>query len=88
MPKRSYSLEELRLNKIQTEQFLAPQDTMLAGVRARAAPHLMPPALNSSAPALPHAAFAGRSLCLLPAACCLLPAVLASRPPSATHPSH
>lgn len=33
MPKRAYTLEELRLNKIQAEQFLAPQDTTLSGVR-------------------------------------------------------
>lgn len=32
VPKRSYSLQELRLNKIQAEQFLAPKDTTLNGV--------------------------------------------------------
>lgn len=33
MPKRAYSLQELRLNKISPEQFLAPKDTTLSGVR-------------------------------------------------------
>lgn len=33
MPKRAYTLEELRLNKIQTEKFLAPKDTTLSSVR-------------------------------------------------------
>lgn len=33
VPKRAYTLEELRLNKIQPEQFLAPTDTTLSGVR-------------------------------------------------------
>lgn len=30
MPKRSYTLEELRLNKIQPEQLLSPTDTVRA----------------------------------------------------------
>ena len=33
VPKRTYSLEELRLNRIQPEQFLAPADNTLGGVR-------------------------------------------------------
>ncbi len=33
VPKRTYSLAELRLNKIQPEQFLAPSDSTLSGVR-------------------------------------------------------
>ncbi|PRW59629.1 stress regulated isoform 3 [Chlorella sorokiniana] len=33
VPKRAYTLQELRLNKIQPEQFLAPKDTTLSGVR-------------------------------------------------------
>ncbi len=33
VPKRAYSLQELRLNKIQPEQFLAPKDTTLGSVR-------------------------------------------------------
>lgn len=33
VPKRIYTLEELRLNKIQPEQFLAPADNTLSGVR-------------------------------------------------------
>lgn len=33
VPKRTYSLAELRLNKIQPEQFLAPTDSTLSGVR-------------------------------------------------------
>lgn len=33
VPKRAYSLQELRLNKIQPEQFLAPKDTTLSSVR-------------------------------------------------------
>ncbi|KAI3436155.1 hypothetical protein D9Q98_002212 [Chlorella vulgaris] len=33
VPKRTYSLEELRLNKIQPEQLLAPKDSTLSGVR-------------------------------------------------------
>ncbi len=33
MPKRSYTLEELRLNKIQAEQLLSPTDETLSGVR-------------------------------------------------------
>ena len=33
VPKRPYSLEELRLNRIQPEQFLAPSDNTLGGVR-------------------------------------------------------
>lgn len=33
VPKRAYSLEELRLNRIQPEQFLAPKDGTLSGVR-------------------------------------------------------
>ena len=33
VPKRSYTLEELRLNKIQAEQLLSPTDETLSGVR-------------------------------------------------------
>jgi hypothetical protein len=33
VPKRAYTLEELRLNRIQPEQFLAPSDATLSGVR-------------------------------------------------------
>ena len=33
MPKRAYTLEELRLNRIQPQQFLAPTDSTLNGVR-------------------------------------------------------
>eukprot|EP00890_Picochlorum_soloecismus_P001194 jgi/Picsp_1/2075/NSC_05540-R1_stress regulated protein len=33
VPKRSYTLEELRLNKIDTREFLAPEDTTLDGIR-------------------------------------------------------
>ena len=33
IPKRAYSLEELRLNKIEPSQFLAPTDSTLGGVR-------------------------------------------------------
>ncbi len=33
VPKRAYTLEELRLNKIQPERFLAPKDNTLSGVR-------------------------------------------------------
>lgn len=33
IPKRVYTLEELRLNKIETQNFLAPGDTTLNGVR-------------------------------------------------------
>lgn len=33
VPKRAYSLEELRLNRIQPERFLAPRDNTLSGVR-------------------------------------------------------
>lgn len=33
IPKRAYSLEELRLNKIEPRQFLAPTDSTLGGVR-------------------------------------------------------
>lgn len=32
-PKRTYTLAELRLNKIQPEEFLAPTDSTLSGVR-------------------------------------------------------
>lgn len=35
VPKRSYSLEELRLNKIDTRYFLAPEDTTLDDVRTK-----------------------------------------------------
>lgn len=34
IPKRAYSLEELRLNKIEPSQFLAPTDSTLGGVRS------------------------------------------------------
>ncbi|GAB4821711.1 hypothetical protein N2152v2_008757 [Parachlorella kessleri] len=33
VPKRAYTLEELRLNKIQPERFLSPTDNTLSGVR-------------------------------------------------------
>ncbi len=33
VPKRIYTLEELRLNRIDAEQFLSPEDTTLNGVR-------------------------------------------------------
>jgi hypothetical protein len=33
VPKRSYTLEELRLNKIETSGFLSPEDTTLNGIR-------------------------------------------------------
>jgi hypothetical protein len=33
VPKRIYSLEELRLNKIEPEKFLSPTDNTLNGVR-------------------------------------------------------
>ena len=33
VPKRAYTLQELRLNKIQPEQLLAPTDSTLSGVR-------------------------------------------------------
>ena len=54
VPKRSYTLEELRLNKIDTREFLAPEDSTLddvrnklqvaalAGVGAAYATHAMP----------------------------------------------
>ena len=35
VPKRSYTLEELRLNKIDTRYFLAPEDTTLDDVRTK-----------------------------------------------------
>jgi len=35
VPKRSYTIEELRLNKINTKDFLAPEDTTLDDVRTR-----------------------------------------------------
>ena len=35
VPKRSYTLEELRLNKIDTKDFLAPEDTTLDDVRTK-----------------------------------------------------
>ena len=34
VPKRSYTLEELRLNKIDSEQPLSPTDETLSGVRS------------------------------------------------------
>ena len=34
IPKRSYTLEELRLNKIESEQLLSPTDDTLSGVRS------------------------------------------------------
>jgi hypothetical protein len=33
VPKRSYTLEELKLNKIETKNFLSPEDTTLNGIR-------------------------------------------------------
>ena len=33
IPKRIYSLEELRLNKIEAEKFLSPKDDTLSTVR-------------------------------------------------------
>jgi hypothetical protein len=33
VPKRAYTIEELRLNKIETREFLAPEDATLNGVR-------------------------------------------------------
>lgn len=35
IPKRSYTLEELRLNKIESEQLLSPTDDTLSGVRSK-----------------------------------------------------
>jgi hypothetical protein len=36
VPKRAYTMEELRLNKIETKDFLAPEDATLNGVRTAA----------------------------------------------------
>ncbi len=43
VPKRAYSLEELRLNNIEAERLLSPTDNTLSSVRTRlqvCAPHL------------------------------------------------
>ena len=43
VPKRAYSLEEMRLNNIEAERLLSPTDNTLSSVRTRlqvCAPHL------------------------------------------------
>jgi hypothetical protein len=51
VPKRAYSLEELRLNNIEAERLLSPRDNTLSSVRTRLqvrAPHLDAMAAGSS----------------------------------------